>query len=696
MAEWTYPRFRADLVVRRMVEGSDVRFTVYDPVRTQYIRQDIYTYQLCTLLDGRMEPDEILAHVRERFPQFDFDRDWLDECVADLRTAGLLEDAFQRNLMLQARAKAERRRLLAEGIKNPLELQLITIDPGSIFRVVYPFFRLMFTRAWVIGVAIAVLTALGFLWDRRDVLVGSFFTIFTLENSGWLGFAVLYVTLFAIVLLHEFGHGLCCMHYGGQPKKMGVQLFYLMPAMFCEVSDIYFFERRWPRAAVALAGGYVELQTFSIGTLIWAITPPDLLVHEIAYRVMLFSGITGLIFNYNPLIKLDGYYVLMFWLDIQDLRERSYDWLKAHLMALVTWKPPVTERLTRRERRIFTVYGLASLTYSVLFIWAMLLLLRQLLVGRFHETGFVVLVFFAFKLTGGFWKGLGRWGRLLALERAGTIRKHWALILGGAAAAVLLALVPFPRWLRLEAVVAPADARVVRAPVAGRIAAVTVEEGAVVRPGTVLAVLASPAEAAARATARAGWEAAVVAARELRQQREPELGGVVAAAAARHGDSERKSWEAWITAPVGGRVVTRRPATLAGREVAPGDSLLVVGRTDSLEVRLLVSEREVGDLAVGQAAKLRLRAHPQFSLPFRLTRVDLAPFVAQAGIGSAAALADPESPPSRFLATGWVANRAGAVRPGMTGVVQVRGRPMNFFQRLGRAYARLVRADFWL
>ena len=75
---------------------------------------------------------------------------------------------------------------------------------------------------------------------------------------------------------------------------------------------------------------------FTLATFLWVGTPADLLLHDIAYRVMLFSGVTGLVFNYNPLIKLDGYYVLMSWLDMPDLRERSYrymgDLVRRHLL----------------------------------------------------------------------------------------------------------------------------------------------------------------------------------------------------------------------------------------------------------------------------------------------------------------------------------------------------------------------------
>jgi putative peptide zinc metalloprotease protein len=198
--------------------------------------------------------------------------------------------------MQRARAREARRKFAPGSLANIFSIQFGVFDPTLAFNLVYPVVRFAFNRWFVIGSVFAFLAACGLLWDKRDALSVGLETIFTLQNSNWLGLVMLWVILFLIVVAHEFGHGLTCKHFGGQPKRLGLMLMYFMPAMFCDTSDIYFFESRWQRAAVALAGGYVEILCFTAATFLWIDTPRSV-VHEIAFRVMLFSGATGLIFS---------------------------------------------------------------------------------------------------------------------------------------------------------------------------------------------------------------------------------------------------------------------------------------------------------------------------------------------------------------------------------------------------------------
>ena len=93
-----------------------------------------------------------------------------------------------------------------ESFKNVLFIQLGTVDPTRVFNAIYPYARILFTKGWVIGVAIASLVAAWIMWDRRDQLVGNLATIFSLEGASWISLLLLYVILFLIVVAHEFGH----------------------------------------------------------------------------------------------------------------------------------------------------------------------------------------------------------------------------------------------------------------------------------------------------------------------------------------------------------------------------------------------------------------------------------------------------------------------------------------------------------
>jgi len=691
------PRFRQDLVVRRVVESGEVGYTIRDPLSGDYYRQHPMTRELCLLLDGERTPPEVLTAMGRRYPQYRFSRDFLDEALESLRRMNFLEDTFKRNLMLIERGRVERRGLLEpESLKNVLNIQLGIVDPLPLFRRIHPYVRVIFTRAWVVAAIAIFALSLALIYDRRELFAHNAAAMFTLQSATPLHLLILYLALFGTIMAHEFGHGLCCYHYGGEPRRLGLLLMYFMPGMLCDVSDTYFFEKRWPRAATALAGTYVEMQVFSIATFVWLLTNSDLLIHDIAYRVMLFAGISGFIFNMNPLIKLDGYYVLMSWLDVPRLRESSFEWVGARFRSLFTRDKSKVPPATRRERRIFTVYGLASMTYSILILTVVLRFLRAVFVGNFHEAGVVIFLIIMLSMTKRYWIKAWKGVQLLAVERSGFVRRHMALSLGGVAAAMALVMTPLPYLPRHEAALEPLDAMIVRAPVAGTVSEVFVSQGDLVREGTVLARITGADREAERAVEDARVAGAKIEEREQVRNEGTMSPGSLEAASARSKRAESQAGQAWLSSPGEGRVLSTHLGSLYRLTVAPGDSLLLVGRLDSLRVAIPLGERDAEEVALGRRVELRLRVDPGRAYRFRIDGIDLAPEGTRFDRANATELAGSESPHRIFRAYGSIANPGGRLRPGLSGIVRIEAPPRSLFDRVAHLYAQLVRADFWL
>jgi multidrug resistance efflux pump len=200
---------------------------------------------------------------------------------------------------------------------------------------------------------------------------------------------------------------------------------------------------------------------------------------------------------------------------------------------------------------------------------------------------------------------------------------------------------------------------------------------------------------AARPVARAQAEGA-----ETRSRRDSRDAAALAAApVARAGAAlaDAAALNGWVAAPLGGRVLTAHPAALVGQRVAAGEPLLEVGSTDELAVLFLAGERQVGDVAPGRIANLRLRAAPGRSLRIAIESVDSSPSGVGAILGRpAATLVDDTKAARQFVARGRLDNADGELRPGMSGLARIPARPLNVLQRAARLYARLVRADFWL
>src|SRR5207244_3239358 len=121
---------------------------------------------------------------------------------------------------------------------------------------------------------------------------------------------------------------------------------------------------RFERLIISLAGIWVELLVCSIATPIWWVTQPGTPVHSAAYFLLMLTGITSLLINWNPLMKLDGYYMLCEILGIADLKEDSTAYVAAWLKRNI-WGLPVEVPYVRKGRRLgFVVYALSSGLYS--------------------------------------------------------------------------------------------------------------------------------------------------------------------------------------------------------------------------------------------------------------------------------------------------------------------------------------------
>ena len=113
-----------------------------------------------------------------------------------------------------------------------------------------------------------------------------------------------------------------CIRLGGQCRELGLMLLVFTPCLYCEVSDAWTFPSKWQRIAVSAAGIIVEIVLAALAALVWCFSGPGLL-HSLAFAVMVVCSVSTLLFNGNPLMRYDGYYVLADLLEVPNLAEQS-------------------------------------------------------------------------------------------------------------------------------------------------------------------------------------------------------------------------------------------------------------------------------------------------------------------------------------------------------------------------------------
>lgn len=418
-----YPRFRSDLIVSRQDSPDGTFFVVKDPTTGRFFRLREPEYLIAQQLDGAVPVNVIFKRLPQHLatPPSEVS---LESFVAALGRLGLLEGT--------ARAGRIQRQKWFRG--SPLYLRLKAFDPDRLLErlVGKAGFLLSAPVLWVSAGAIAlaaVVTVSNLGEIRRDF-------------SGLFRAQTLVLTWLAVLLIttaHEFAHALTCKRFGGHVHEMGVMLIYLHPALYCNVSDAWLFPERSKRLWVTFSGAYFELTCWALATLVWRVTDPAVLVNHVALVVVAASGLK-IFFNLNPLIKLDGYYLLSDYLEIPNLRQKAFRYLGSKLRQMLGAVGPRGDEATSRERRIYGTYGAVAGLYSFSLIGVIGFHSGGFLMGRYQAWGFVL---FAAALTTVFWNPLKKlWRSLSRFAHSGPSgRRPAGLRMNAVLPAALLAAV---------------------------------------------------------------------------------------------------------------------------------------------------------------------------------------------------------------------------------------------------------------
>src|SRR5213592_774476 len=344
------PKLRTDLTVREQQTPDGRFFVVKEPLSGNFFRLREAEHFVAQQLDGE-PPIEVVRQRTERQFATTLPAGTLNAFVTTLKAAGLL----QSEAALATQPTGGRRRILG----NPLSLRCKLFDPDRLFTRLGPRLRPCFTPQFVVLSAALILLAIGTAAANWHAIILDLSRLYRISTI-WLVLAV----SFPVVSAHEFAHGLTCKHFGGAVHEIGFMLIYLQPALYCNVSDAWLFPKTSTRLWVGVSGPYFELVIWALATLLWRVTDGETWINYLALIVMATSGIKTC-FNLNPLIKLDGYYLLSDYLEIPNLRARSFRHVGTLIMRLFGSARRTEEEVAPRERRIYLIYGVAALAGSL-------------------------------------------------------------------------------------------------------------------------------------------------------------------------------------------------------------------------------------------------------------------------------------------------------------------------------------------
>lgn len=489
------PSLRTDLLIRPV--SADGRHVVKDLSTGAYFSLAAEESFLLARLDGESSAKSIRQDFEERFGE-ELPEDDLADFLDMARERGLVRDGDARDDMDDELLEALRAWPIpgvgpepappraavlvpAKPSQSILFWRVSLYDPKWLFDRLEPRIRFFWTRGFVAGSAVLIAAAAALVWAERDGFVSQY-----ADGMGWRLVVLAWLGLAVTTTCHEFAHGLTCKHFGGEVRDVGFLLMYFMPCFYCNVSDAWLFAERRQRLWVTLAGGHCDLVLWALGVFTWRVALPGTLAHDFAWVVISICGFR-MFLNFNPLIKLDGYYVLTDLLGIDNLLRRGRNRFKEHLR----WALWGAARPLPEDRgRLLLAYGAASWMFSLVFLTVTITGFAVYFGSKGTVAGVAWTVLLgsasARRLFRGFNKG----------EVATMIRqrrgKTAGWLLATAAATTLLATVPIEDRAGGAFLIRPSARVEIRASVAGFLRAVAADEGGWISPGQRVARIEVP------------------------------------------------------------------------------------------------------------------------------------------------------------------------------------------------------------
>lgn len=482
-------KMRADLTCDRMTWQGVEYWVVKEPLGQKYYQFPPHVYYILERLDGSRTIEALIDGFHREYAPKRITRSELQQLLTRFHKDGLVTSGVRGQgieLLRRGRRNAAMERLTS--LSNILAIRWRGFDPERILNWLNRWVWWLFTpTAIVIALLAAVVALLSVLihFQEFQSRLPGFDQFF--DPRRWLMFVgVLAVTK----MLHEFGHGLSCKRLGGECHEIGFMLLVLTPCLYCNVSDSWRLPNKWHRVAIGAAGMYVEIILATIGTFVWWYVEPGW-IQDLCLQVMLVSSVSTILFNGNPLLRFDGYYILSDILEIPNLQQKSTKALTTllgrHWLGL---EIPDDQLMPTNRPWAFATFTVAAFCYRWLILFFIIVFLtRWLEPYGLESVGKGIAMFAVFGLL--FWPGYRLFRYMSVPGRMHQIEKPRFAIITAVSLFVISAvlLIPLPHYLRCSLIVVPESMETVYVQEAGTLKQINVNNGDSVQAGVILASL---------------------------------------------------------------------------------------------------------------------------------------------------------------------------------------------------------------
>lgn len=607
-------RLKSNVVVRPQVYQGNTYYHIEVAADSRYYRIGHTEYVFVSLLDGQTTFNEALALTARSEGANAFLQDQalqLYSWLLENDIAVFADDALSGHAPGETKSAIER--MLPK--MNPFWIRIPFGDPNRLIRLLSSVSGWIFSPFATAFGLLLIMAAIIHVLTHRQLFAEASVNVFAADNWLWLLFAWV-----GLKFLHELGHGLVCHRYGGKVRETGIILAFFAPLAYVDVTSSWGFPSRWQRIHTAVAGMYVELLLASTAVFIWPYVRSEHASH-LLYNIIVMASFSTLLFNANPLMKFDGYYILSDLLQIPNLQQRSSEATQQLVQQLLFGLNESSPQTAGSQLPILRTFGIASFLWRIFICCGMTIAASVL----FHGAGIMLSVagvaaWFAVPI----WKTSQKW---IQVSRSSPARAFRATIATTVAVALVCGVffLPVPFQTKADGTVALHDGCMVRSKVDGFIESIHVADGEFVNVGDLLLTLRNAdvetkwadlqiqirQESIRRQTAMQDHDAGLVAIAE----------GNLKSLHSRLQDTQDQFEALQVFATASGRVMMRQADQRLETFVHEGDELLIVDSHQPRELHVLIAQEDLNAVNGRVNDEVQVRLGTRQTISGRLNRV---------------------------------------------------------------------------
>jgi putative peptide zinc metalloprotease protein len=694
-----FPRMHPQHVVREHIERDGPLKMVLVPDNNMFFRLSPFQYTLATLFNGERSYAEVGAELTRvtgytlteaQLVEF---TESLDKCDFWYRTPQ------EKSVLLCEQLVEERQKKINKKKHNFGDLSIIEVvyfDPDKFLRWAHSKLKFIYTPRFTLWTAFMMVVMILILGTRWSEVWADSVAFYNFTGKGLSDVVEFFAVFLLLGAFHETAHGMTCIHYGGGSHRMGFFLMYLVPGVFCEVQEVFVYGGRKARMLTVAAGVMSEIILCQYFSVIWWLTPPGTWIHNFCYKLILSGGILCVLINWNPLSKMDGYYLFCEMFRFWDLKGLSSTFLSAWVRKNIFGLPATVPVLPRARQIGFAAYAILSGVYC----YSLMLFFVRVLYKIAHhfspQWAFVPAGILAFAIFRSRLRKLGQFMKEIYLDKNELLFKHRLLF--WATAAVVLILLLLPLWrehVEVPFVLEAAERAVVRVEVPGAVESVSVEEGQRVEAGQTIAQLQDLRLQSSAAEAGARYRQASARATEAELSYEDFANAEQLRKATQVADQLKRAelQKLRITSPIRGAVASSRVHDLLGSYLTAGTVVAEIVNTSTMRARVYISEPDLHNLAEVYGASLRVKSRWQSFegkyLGVSPTSRDVAP-----GLMPVAEYSGMQAP-TYFTVDLSVPNKDGELHEGMSGIAKIYGPRRSIASMIFRPILEAVARRAW-